>query len=547
MRSWKSCRPFSSVPGPVGNPSETSAAQGAVDGPDSTTFAMRLFVVLALVVGWSAGAVAQPSARGLETTISTILADTSLADGFWGIHVVDLESGAELFSMNAGHNYIPASNMKVLTTAAVLDALGPDYRYTTRLYASGDIRGSTLDGHLVIRGTGDPTISDRRFTTHYPTDGDAFEVFRQWSDSLKAQGITSVTGHVIGDASYFDDELLGAGWAWDDEPTPFAAQISALSFNEGRLSISATGTSLGSRARVRVEPDNDFVYVVNRSQTVASGARHQIRRDQGGNTIWFESEVPRGQTVSRTVSVHNPTRYFVHSLRALLRDEGITVSGDPVIGEDWWQGLDYGQMRSIATHTSPPMSELISVTNKVSQNLYAEHLLRTLGAERCATARRRATERRRDPDRVRCGSSEAGILASEPLFERAGMRVDRMRLRDGSGMSPYNMLSPLDLTALLQYMWNHPDASIRQAFVESMAIGGVDGTLRRRFSQSPANGSVFAKTGTVTGARNLAGYATTASGRPVAFAVLTNLFGTSTGRVTRAQDEIVEAIVRHVR
>ena len=491
----------------------------------------------------SAQSVARHDAR-LAQTIDAVLADTAFADGFWGIHVVDLRDGSTVYARHSGNNFIPASNMKVITTAAALDALGADFRYTTELFINGELRGGTLDGHLVVRGAGDPTISDRKFVQHYPTNGDPFVVLRQWADSLGVAGVRHVTGHVIGDGSIFDDELLGSGWAWDDEPTPFAAQISGLTFNEGRLSITATGSTPGQRARVSVEPDTDFVYVINRTQTVPAGGISKIRRDPGSNTIWLESEVPAGQSFDRSVSIHNPTRYFAHSLRLAVRSSGIVIDGDPVIAEDWWQGLNYDTMTRVATHTSPPLSEIVAVTNKISQNLYAEHLLRTVGARNCEHARARATERRRNPARVRCGSAEAGFLASEGLFERAGMRSNRMRLADGSGMSHYNMVSPEDLTALLAYMWTHPDQAVRSAYVSSMAVAGVDGTLRRRMTNGPAQGSVFAKTGTVTGARNLTGYVTTTTGTPLAFAIMTNLYGTSTGKVTRAQDAIVEALVR---
>lgn len=490
------------------------------------------------------GAVAQPwPLSDLEARIQAVVSDTAFVDAFWGIHIVDLETGEVLYGQNEGNNFLPASTMKLLTTAAALDALGPDFRYTTTLYAYGRRSGSALSGHLVVRGSGDPTISDRRFVPHFPIDGDSRRVFRQWADSLRAHGITRIDGHIIADDSYFDDELLGRGWAWDDEPTHFAAQISAVSFNEGRLSLTVTGTTLGQRGTVRIEPETDLVFVANRS-TTARTSESIIRRQQGGNTIWVESRVPPGQSITRLVSVHHPARYFAHVFRDVLRGEGLAVEGDPVIIAEWWRGLDAAALAPVATHRSPPLSELAAVTNKISQNLYAEHLLRTVGAELCPQARVRATAAGRDGARVRCGSAEAGLLAARDLFERAGMRVDRMRLVDGSGMSHYNMLAPVDLTALLQYMWTHTDPETRAAFIGSLAVGGVDGTLRQRFTAGPARQRVFAKTGTITGARNLAGYVTTASGSTIGFAILSNLFGTSTARVTRAQDEIVQIIAR---
>lgn len=492
---------------------------------------VRLLTVLLLALA------CLPAEAQLARTLDALLDDPDFEDAFWGVHVVDLATGETLYARNERRHFIPASTMKLLTTAAALDRLGPGFRYTTTLYMDGERTGSALDGHLVVRGSGDPTIGDRRFTSSFPTDGDPLAVFRGWADSLAQRGVTSVTGHVIGDDRVFDGLLLGNGWAWDDEPTPFAAQISGLTFNEGRLHVSVTGTSAGRPGRVSIEPETEYVYVANRSRTTNGSTRNALRRDPGSNTLWIETEVPAGQSVRRTVSVHNPTGYFVHALRDALRSRGLTVEGDPIDVDDWYMELDYGRMVPVATHTSPPLSVMAALTNKDSQNLYAEHLLRTLGAEFCAEAQAaRAT--------VECGSAAAGLLVAEPLFERAGMRTDRMRLRDGSGMSPYNMVSPSDLTALLQTMWAHPDPAVREAFVSSLAVGGIDGTIERRFTTGPSRANVRAKTGTVTGARNLSGYVTTADGRTLAFALLANQFGTSVGAITRAQDALVDAMAR---
>ena len=339
----------------------------------------------------------------------------------------------------------------------------------------------------------------------------------------------------------FDDTELGNGWAWDDVPSPFAAEISGLSFNEGRIVVTARGERIGRRAELSWDPgDTDYVYFVNKTETVRSrsDADREIRRERGGNTFWIESEVPVGESLKQTVSVFNPTRYFVHVLRTTLRADGIYVDGDPVDVDDWRDKPEYRRLIPVATHASRPLSEIVALTNKESQNLYAEHLLKTLGAVRCPEDR---------PDDVDCGSAEAGLLAAAPLFERAGMDLETMRLRDGSGVSPYNAVSPEDVVGLLRTMWVHPDPRVTEAYVRSLAVGGVDGTLSGRMRSGRARGNVRAKTGTVTGARNLSGYVTTAAGTPLAFSLLANNFGTSTGRVTRAQDDIVELLARYGR
>ena len=454
---------------------------------------------------------------------------------------MDLGTGETLYARNAQKNFVPASVQKLLTTAAALDALGPGFRYTTTLWADGPVREGTLDGHLVVQGTGDPTIGDRLFEEDYPTEGDPAALFRAWADSLRAAGITAVTEHVIGDDDVFDDTELGNGWAWDDVPGVYAAELSGLSFNEGRVTVTARGTQPGRPAELSWEPlGTDYVYFINQTTTVPRRTRadREIRRERGGNTFWIESEVPAGRELRHTLSVHNPTRYFVHVLRGVLRAEGIAVDGDPVDVDDWRAKPDYARLRRIATHTSPTLAEIAALTNKESQNLYAEHLLKTLGALRCPPDR---------DDDVACGSAAAGLLSARPLFERAGMDVENLRARDGSGMSPYNMVAPEDVTALLRTMWVHPDPAVTDAFVASLAVAGEDGTVRGRMRGGRTRGNVYVKTGTVTGAKNLAGYVTTAGGSTLAFALLCNNFGTSTRNVVRAQDEIAELLARSPR
>ena len=500
--------------------------------------------VLLFLIGFAglAGAArAQSSPEALRAAIDAVIDDPDFDDAFWGALVIDLATGDTLYARGARKNFIPASNQKLFSTAAALDGLGPDFRYTTTLYLDGTVRDSVLEGNLIVRGSGDPTIGDRSFSENYPHDADPTALFRAWADSVKARGITYVTEHVIGDDDVFDDTELGNGWAWDDMPSPYAAEISGLNFNEGRVVVTAEGERIGRRAELSWEPgDTDYVYFVNKTETVGSrsDSDREIRRERGGNTFWIESEVPVGQSLKQTVSVFNPTRYFTHVLRSTLRAEGVYIDGDPVDIDDWRDKPEYRRLIPIATHTSLPLSEIAALTNKESQNLYAEHLLKTLGAVRCPEER---------PEDLMCGSAGAGLLAAAPLFERAGMDLESMRLRDGSGMSPYNSISPEDVVGLLRTMWVHPDPRVTEAFVNSLAVGGVDGTLERRMRSGRARGNVRAKTGTVTGARNLSGYVTTAAGAPLAFSLLTNNFSASVGRVSRAQDAILEMLAGYGR
>ncbi len=481
-------------------------------------------LLLALVVAH--GAAAQPRDE-VAARIQDILYNPDLRSASWGALVVDLETGERLYESNAYGRFIPASNMKLFTTASALDALGPRYRYATQLYADGAIQNGTLLGSLVVRGAGDPTFGSRADA------GDMTRAFRQWADSLRAAGVRRVVGPVVGDDDVFDDLGLGMGWSWDDLVYAYAAPISGLQLGEGTVDVTATGTALGEPATLSVSPDAGLVpglvQLVNHTTTGAEYTE-RVARDLGRNVYTVSSTVPPGETHTEALAVVNPTDYFVRTLIAVLRREGIEVTGDAVDVDTWGMRPQYTRMQRIATHLSPDLAAIVGVTNTDSNNLYAEQILRTMGSV-AYTGTQFAT-----------GSAEAGVFASEPFLRRIGVRVEDLSLVDGSGLSAMNRLTPEAIITLLDAMHRYPDPATRTAFYNSLSVGGVTGTLSRRYRGGLARGNVHAKTGYISGARTLSGYVTAANGHVIAFSLLCNNYATSTSRVNRAQDEVVEML-----
>ncbi len=478
---------------------------------------------------------AQPSfaPSSLAREIAEVM-DAERFDGArWGAVVVDLETGQALFSRDADGSYVPASNCKLFTTAAALDLLGPDYRYETALWAEGPVMGSTLFGNLVVQGAGDPTLGGRWERT------DPTRVFQAWADALRARGVTRVVGDVIGDDNLFADEPLGLGWEEEDLLWAYGAESSGLAFHEATVGLRVAGTRPGRPAAVTWEPAaTDYVRIRNLSTTVVPGGgiREGYARSAHGNTITVTTEVAADTADEEALAVRNPTEYTLRVLIETFRREGIEIAGRPIDVDDWDRLPDYGRMERLASHRSVALREIVDVTNTDSHNLFAEHLLRTLGALRydgLGSA---------DP-----GSVEAGLDALHGFLDAAGIDSYEVGLVDGSGLSPLNRLSPRVLMRLLRYMDAHPDRSVRQAFVGSLAIGGRTGTLERRFRRGLAYDNVRAKTGYINGARSLSGYVTTAGGSRLAFAILCNDYPTSLAAVTAAQDEIVEALAQHRR
>lgn len=501
-----------------------------------------------LLTGWlTVSAWAQPAPpqnpSQLARAIDAVLADRAFANAFWGVVVVDLESGETLYRRNADKSFVPASNVKLYTTAAALDQLGPEYRYETRLYIDGPIVDGVLHGNLIVRGAGDPTLGGHYDpeTGEYDEFADATKVFRDWADSLRAAGITEITGDLIGDDDIVDDEPLGPGWSWNDETYYYAAQLSGLSFNDNVVHVQIRGRQNGQPGSVTWQPfETDYVEIVNQTRTGPSNSsiREGYRRERGTNRIILTSRVPAGRVDSEALTVDNPTLFAVHVLRETLHRAGITVHGRPVDVDSLADRPDYvgGGLRRVAVHTSRPLSDVVRMINKPSQNLYAEMLLKTLAAERAGAP---------GTQNLVHGSTEMGLKVAERTFARAGIDTEILQLVDGSGLSRRNLVTPEMTAALLRYMWNHPDEAVREAFYASLPIAGVDGSLRNRLRSGPAYRHVRAKTGTLGNVSSLSGYVRSARGTPLAFVMMTNHYTAGSQAVRNAQDAIATLLARY--
>ncbi len=485
-----------------------------------------------------AAAPAHGQTDSVATRLDLLFDGPDFANAFWGALVVDATTGDTLYARNAAKSFVPASNAKLYTTTAALDVFPPDTRLDTRLYARGTISNGRLDGDLIVRGGGDPSIGPRF------ADGSYTQTFDEWARALKSAGITLVTGSIIGDDDLFDDEWLGDGWTYDDGTYYYAAQIGALTYNDNTIDARIRGNRQGQPATVTWEPNNTtYVQMVNETVTTGQGTGidEGYERLRGTNRILITTQVAQGATETEALTVENPTTYFAHVLGETLRDNGIRVWGAPVDIDDLPDDRKprYDRSRLIATHQSPPMDSLVSVVNKRSQNLYAETLLRLVGTTYTPPP---GTD---EDDALDVGSASAGAwVARHGTWARAGVDTANVRLRDGSGLSRYTVITPGMTVALLRYAHTHPSSEYRRAFYDSLPIGGVDGTLRGRFRGEPAEGNVRAKTGTLGGASSLAGYVTTLGGRRLAFSLMCNHYTVSTRSVRDAQDAAVNQLAQ---
>ncbi len=503
----------------------------------------RFLVLLLLCAGASEPAAAQEreGPRRLRNDINRVLDAERFEHGFWGVHVLDVESGRTLYARNAGKSFVPASNAKLYATAAALDLLGPDYRFETRVYIDGVVdEDGALQGNVIVRGGADPTLGGHYLADSgdWDEDIDALAVFRAWADSLRAAGVRRIAGDVIGDDDIIDDIPLGANWAWDDETWYYSAQLGGLTFHDNVIHLYVHGQSPGMPATLTWEPLNTgYAQVVNRTRTTEAGTRlkERYRRLRGGNIVEVSVTLPPGASELEEITVENPTAYTVYVLREALLASGIAVAGDPVDADDLSIKPSYETpaYRLVATHRSAPLSDVAAMVNKPSQNLYADLIMKTIGAELP----------QEDSD-LAPGSAAMGVQTAMGTFARAGVDTSAIRLVDGSGLSRLNLIAPEMTTSLLSFMWTHPNERVRDAFYDSLPVAGESGSLKRRLRQGAAAGNMRGKTGTLTFASSLSGYVRARSGRMLAFSIMSNHHIRGSGDVRRAQDAIVERLAQ---
>jgi serine-type D-Ala-D-Ala carboxypeptidase/endopeptidase (penicillin-binding protein 4) len=454
---------------------------------------LALIIGVLLVFGGSAPVVAQD--RGaLAADLDAILSAPGLADADVGLVVRTLD-GETLYSRDSNRRQTPASNTKLVTSVAALDILGPDHRFATTVHIAGGRRGPVVDGDLYLRGTGDPTMLAADYDT--------------LAGQVAAAGVTSVRGDLVADDTWFDSVRLGASWAWDDEPFSYSAQVSALTaspdtdYDAGSV-IVRVAPGAGGTAVVTTEPPTDYVTIVNTAVTGPAGSANTIgvSRAHGANTFTVTGSIPAGGAVTaKWMAVWEPTGYAAALFRAALGRHGVQVLGRTTTG-----AVPAGAS-VVASRQSMPLRELLVPFLKLSNNLHAEILMKTMG---------RAVSGR--------GTWSAGVAAVASRVPSYGLDPARLSLRDGSGMSRMDQISPDQLATLLGAVRDRP--WFAEWFAALPVAGKADrlvgGTLASRMRGTAAEGVVHAKTGTLTGISSLSGYVTNKSGEQWVFSMVTN-------------------------
>ena len=482
-----------------------------------------VFIALSVTAAAAPELTAQPTPlpRGVLEIIERAPHDRA----HWGIAVTDAATGQTLVSHNADRLFVPASNAKLVVAAAAAHYLDPDFRYATTLESTGEIVDGVLRGDLVLRGTGDPTISGR-----YADD--MLDIPAALADSLRARGIRRIEGAVVADESWWDGDYVRPDWEGYDLLWWYAAPVSALGFNDNAIDFTIAPASPGAPATITWRPETDFFTFVNRTTTTPAGSRSTLdfTRIAGTDTIIAYGTIAADASRhTEYFAVDDPARYTGTVLREALERHGIAVAdrtvrvlrGRSPVGPQPSDG-ETAPRSVLAIHRSVPLPRLIAPVLQTSQNWFAEQLLKTIGRETAGE-----------------GSWSSGLEAERRfLIDVVGVDSTAFRLRDASGLSSGNLLTPEALVRILSYMERTPRmAPAREALPVS---GGRTGSLRLRLEDLA--GRVAGKTGSINNVDSLSGYLTADSGRILIFAIVANNSGQPSSSMRPVLDDIVRVL-----
>ena len=475
----------------------------------------RLFGLLVLLIPVAAGA-------DLRSDVDGALGDRLLRKAAVGVEIVRLGTqpaeDASLYQRDPRVPLIPASNLKLLTTAAAVDRLGPDFKFRTSFLAG--------EHDVALVGSGDPSFGDAEFLR--PVQWDVTTVFENWADHLAKRGITSVR-NVIVDDGIFDEQFLHPNWPEDQIQKRYVAEVGGFNLNANVLEFGVRPTSFGETATYVTMPQTQYVSVVNTCVTSDENAIW-LSRTIGTNEIILRGQTPRrAAQVNVAVTIHDPPMYAATVFAEVLRRKGVAVTGtvrrDRTLaatrraggpGADRW--------RVLAIHETP-LKTVLERANKDSVNVYAESLCKRLGFETTGDS----------------GSWANGTAALGEYLKRIGVPESEFKLDDGCGLSKLNGISAAAVTRILTANHHGPN---RELYRASLAVGGVDGTLARRFRNSDLRGRVFAKSGFVNGVCALSGYLRTRDDQWYAFSILMNRVS-ALSEMQAIQEKVVKAIDGH--
>ncbi len=454
----------------------------------------------------------QKSPSEFQSRINRILQDSIFSQAQVGIKIVSVTNNDVLYEHDSKKLFHPASNTKLLTTVAALKTLGPHFSFHTRFYADTSInKNGTLEGSLYLKGSGNPDFTIEQLDTLI--------------NSLARQGLKHVKGSLVGDVSYFDSKDWGTGWMWDDDPFDFAMHITPLSINNNCVKIFVKpGEEEKKPLRVAVSPWTSYVTIQNEGITGPDSSAQtldvtrSIRPEE--NIIKIQGSLPLQSAIQHyDLNIWKPELFTLDIARQLFEQKGIIIDSMSKLGV-----INPG-CHILADHSWGIDTVLINM-NQMSDNLSAENILKTAAAEHDTCP----------------GSTFNGLKIEKNILASMSIDTSQYMIVDGSGISSYNLISPDALVTILYGMAKEKE--LFPLFKKSLPIGGLSGTLQSRMKKSAAERKIFAKTGTITGASALSGYAETVNGELLAFSIMMENYVSTAHPFRSLQDSIAAAMTK---
>lgn len=446
----------------------------------------------------------------LEAAIQSVTNRPQFSRVRWGILIQTLSSSRLLYSRDAQKYFIPASNVKLLTTAAVLHQLGSQYRIRTSVYG-------TDNSFLRIVGRGDPSLTDTQL--------------RELAQQLRRRGIRQVR-QMIADDDYFQGYAVNPSWEWEDVQADYGAPVNSLILNQNAVTLTLLPQQLSQRVRVVwADPTEATQWQIeNESATTKLGEPISIdvsRNLQGAALKITGQMAVDSEPELVSLAVLDPTGHFWRHFHRELVAEGIKATADQNAITGISDRLRLSVAPELAAIESPPLSQLLLETNQNSNNLYAEALLRTLGANSNAS--------------IIDSTPEMGLRVVKETLTQLGVDPAGYVLADGSGLSRHNLVSPEAIAQTLIAMAKSPEAAVYHA---SLPVAGISGTLKNRFRETAAQGIMQGKTGTMSGVVALSGYLDVSDYQPLVFSIIVNHSDQPAAILRQAIDEIVLLVTR---
>lgn len=474
-----------------------------------------------LLCGLCALAMANLAAQSnskLELVLTALEQDPDFQHASFSFYALDIAQNKVVAQRNPNLSLVPASSLKVITTSSALALLGNDFTFKTELQHDGVIKQGTLYGNLYIKGYGDPTLG----SPHMPNVANTADLLQQWALMVKRAGIQRIEGAVVGDGSYFDNELAPQTWQWGDIGNYYGAGVSGLNLHDNEYTVVFQQPNKAKQAATikRTAPDLSYLEFDNHVVSAEKGTGDQVNIYAApyASAVTLRGTIPAGAGEFRVKgAIPDPSQFAATAMAAELERQGISISKKPITNR---QLKANEPRRTIYTHESPTLLDIVKHTNEDSRNLYCEAMVKAIGV------RKRGA-----------GSFSAGLEAIQEFWTERGVDMKGFFMHDGSGLSPRNSISTKSFAQIMRKIY--VDKPSFGSFYNTLAIAGSTGTLSNVGRNSAAANNIRAKSGSINRVRSYTGYVTTATGKLLAFSMIVNNYSCSGTVARRKLEEIL--------